>query len=55
MKPTKLKQQTANHQVPRTLVKTADNQDTRYDYLMLLTNDWIATQKYGNDFIRSIN
>lgn len=55
MKPTKLKQQTPNHQVPRASVKAADNQDARYDYLMLLTNDWIATQKHSNDFIRSIN
>jgi len=32
-----------------------DNQDSRYDYLMLLTNDWIASQNHCNDFIRSIN
>lgn len=35
--------------------KVTDNQDTRYDYLMLLTNDWIASQHHSNDFIRSIN
>jgi len=51
-----LKQQkTPNHQVSRSSGKASDNQDTRYDYLMLLTNDWIATQKHSNDFIRSIN
>lgn len=55
MKPTKPKQQTPKHQIPGSSVKAADNQDKRYDYLMLLTNDWIATQKHNNDFIRSIN
>lgn len=55
MKPAKIKHKTLNHQLPRSSVKTADNQDTRYDYLMVLTNDWIATQKHSNDFIRSIN
>lgn len=56
MKPINLKQQqTPNHQVPYSSVKKYDNQDTRYDYLMLLTNDWITTQKHSNNFIRSIN
>jgi len=55
MKQTNLKQQTPIYQAPRSSVKATDNQDTRYDYLMLLTNDWIATQKHSNDFIRSIN
>ncbi len=56
MKPIKLKQnEIHDHQVLRSSVKAFDNKDTRYDYLMLLTNDWIATQKHSNDFIRSIN
>ena len=56
MKATKLKQnETPKTQAPPSSDKTLDNQDTRYDFLMLLTNDWIASQKHSNDFIRSIN
>jgi len=55
MKPTNLKQQTPNNQLPALSDKENDNQDGRYDYLMLLTNDWIASQNHSNDFIRSIN
>jgi len=56
MKPTQLNQkETHAHQVPALSVKVFKSQDTRYDYLMLLTNNWITTQKHSDDFIRSIN
>jgi len=56
MKPTQLKQkQTPNNLLPALSDKANDNQDSRYDYLMLLTNDWTASQNHSNDFIRSVN
>lgn len=56
MKTIKLKQkQTPGHQFPPSSGEASENQDTRYDYLMLLTNHCITTQKHSNDFIRSIN
>ena len=56
MKSTQLKQKiTPCKQQHSSLAKPSDNADTRYDYLMLLTNEWIASQDHSNDFIRSVN
>ncbi len=56
MKPMHVKQNETSDKKPSPLsAKVTDNQDTRYDYLMLLTNEWIASQKLNHDFIRSIN
>jgi len=56
MKPSQLKQkQTANHPLPTSSDKATDVQDCRYEYLMQLNNDWIASQNHSNDFIRYVN
>jgi len=59
MKPTQLEQKTTpcKQYNPTAPTKATDtiNTDSRYDYLMLLTNDWIASQNHTSDFIRSVN
>ena len=56
MKNINLKSKTTNDKIPRTVSsKQKENADLRYDYLMTLNSDWIATQNNAGDFIRSIN
>ncbi|GEM_PF-6614257 len=56
MKPTQAEQKIAPcKQQHSALAKLNDNTDTRYEYLLLLTDEWISTQDNSNDFIRSVN